>query len=655
METKKLIVERIPASIKKIEERQVLMVRSKVRVAAYCRVSTADESQKGSFLQQKQSYTEMIESNPSWELFEIYADEAKSGMSRKNRVQFNKMMDDAEAGCFEYIITKSISRFARCTRDTLECVEKLKHLNPPVGVYFEKEQLDTLDSGNEFILTILAAIAQDESQTISENIRWGIRERFAQGKTVLHPKRVIGFCEGEDGEWAIDEEQAEIVRLIFERYGCGDSLGKIARLLNQMGYKTGRGNRWCSNSIGDILRNELFVGDCMMQKTITIDISKHKSIRNDGYADRYYVRDHHPAIISRAMWERTKLLLFLKSPTIQRIREGRIVRPQNVLNRLSCGNCGHNMIKRAYSARAHEYQAEGKEGEKGFYAFNYAVLRCYHRFEDGIKSKNGRLSAEERAIADARCNSLTYLELAVQQSFMECLCRMKAEYQEKGDKTWFVLAYRRYYQKTEVPKLEEHRKNREQIMEEMEQLRMDSNDLRKKLQTTMLRASKIPIDGISLFRKGEANLKKLVDILKDVKDDVDVLEQTQQYIEALKRLEALYEKLDLIDEAEKNEFSSTEQFDYFLKALSYLPDISEPEMLPFSESIFNTFIASGECHGDEIIYHTYFGVDLKTTGNSRTLEDFIGYRKEGGQEKICYGWEAINNKIGWRSTGKCQK
>lgn len=150
-------------------------------MAAYCRVSTGDESQQTSYTTQRRFYTELIDGKPGWTLAGIYADEAISGTSRVKRKQFNIMMEDALAGRIDYIVTKSISRFARNTVDTLNCVRQLRQLSPPVGIYFEKENIDTLDATGELILTILSALAQDESRSISDNIRWSIQKKFQRG------------------------------------------------------------------------------------------------------------------------------------------------------------------------------------------------------------------------------------------------------------------------------------------------------------------------------------------------------------------------------------------------------------------------------------------------------------------------------------------
>ena len=271
-------VEVIPATKRSVHNGGQLKVQSNIRVAAYCRVSTGDESQQTSYTTQKAFYTNLITNKPGWRFAGIYADEAKSGTSREHREDFNRMMADALDGKLDYIVTKSISRFARNTVDTLNCVRQLRQQNPPVGVYFEKENIDTLDATGELILTILSALAQDESRSISDNIRWSIQKNFQAGKPKIDLNRMLGYDKGENGEWVINPEQAKTVRYIFERYVCGQTANRIAKELNELGRKTVNKKNWSASSVLTVLRNEKYVGDIEMQKTITKDFLTHRSI-----------------------------------------------------------------------------------------------------------------------------------------------------------------------------------------------------------------------------------------------------------------------------------------------------------------------------------------------------------------------------------------
>lgn len=305
-------VDVIPASVRSVQNGGQLKSQTNIRVAAYCRVSTGDESQQTSYTTQKAFYKDLITRKPGWIFAGIYADEAKSGTNREHREEFNRMIKDAMDGKLDYIVTKSISRFARNTIDSLTCTRELRQLKPPVGIYFEKENIDTLDAKGELILTILSALAQDESRSISDNIRWSIQKKFQSGVPHINLKRMLGYELGENKQWVIMPEQAEIIRYIFDRFVKGQTANKIARELNQMEKFTVNGKKWSASSILIVLRNEKYVGDIEMQKTITKDFLTHRSSINKGEAPRYYVKNHHVGIIDRVTWDKVQTMLFEK-------------------------------------------------------------------------------------------------------------------------------------------------------------------------------------------------------------------------------------------------------------------------------------------------------------------------------------------------------
>ena len=279
------------------------------RVAAYCRVSTDEEAQASSFDLQVQHYTEYIGAHDNWLLAGIYADEGISGTQVKHREQFQKMIEDCEAGAIDMIITKSISRFARNTVDCLTTIRKLKALKNPVEIYFEKERLSSLDEKTDMVLNLMASIAQEESRSISANIRWAIRNRMKNGTQKVITAALLGYDTDEDGNMVIISQEAEIVRTIYKSFIQGVHPSLIAIRLNGLGLKTVLGNNWSSGSVKNILRNEKYCGDVLMQKTITIDYLSHASKVNEGEAEQYYIPDHHDPIVSREIWDKAQELL----------------------------------------------------------------------------------------------------------------------------------------------------------------------------------------------------------------------------------------------------------------------------------------------------------------------------------------------------------
>ena len=276
-------VEVIKATKRSIRNPDIVEEGKKLRVAAYCRVSTDDEEQQTSYAKQKEHYTNYINKNPDWELVDIYADEGLSGTTTKHRKEFQRMMQDAESGKIDLILTKSISRFARNTIDTLSWIQRLRNLPNPVQVRFEKEGFESFDFGSEMILTIMSAFAQAESRSISDNVKWSLMQNFKNGKPTINLDRMLGYDMGSNGEWVINEEQAAVVREIYNMYLCGLSAHRIAALMNEKGMLTINGNKWTAKGILHILlRNEKYVGDLTMQKTITVDMLAHKVVKNEG-------------------------------------------------------------------------------------------------------------------------------------------------------------------------------------------------------------------------------------------------------------------------------------------------------------------------------------------------------------------------------------
>lgn len=274
----------------------------KKKVAAYARVSTDTEEQLSSYEAQVDHYTRHIKAKPEWEFAGVYTDEGISATSTKKRDGFNRMVEDALNGKIDLIITKSVSRFARNTVDTLTTVRLLKEKG--IEVFFEKENIYTLDSKGELLITIMSSLAQEESRSISENVTWGQRKRFADGKVNLPYGHFLGYEKGEDGLPKIVEKEAEVVRLIYRLFLEGKTPSGIAKCLTGEGIPTPSGKqRWQYSTVKSILTNEKYKGDALLQKVFTVDFLTKKRKINEGEVPQYYVENSHPAIISRETFD----------------------------------------------------------------------------------------------------------------------------------------------------------------------------------------------------------------------------------------------------------------------------------------------------------------------------------------------------------------
>lgn len=280
----------------------------KRRVVGYARVSTDKDEQFTSYEAQITYYTNYIMSRDDWQFINIYTDEGISGTSTKKRIGFQRMIKDASKGKFDLIITKSISRFARNTLDSLEAIRKLK--NKGVEIYFEKENIWTLDSKGELLITIMSSIAQEESRSISQNVTWGIRESMKQGKAYVPFKVFLGYDRGINGEMIINEKQAKIVKRIYAYAIQNRSPYSIAKILeNEHVEFSPNVYKWYPSTIISILKNEKYKGDAIRQKTYTKDYLTKEKCFNNGEIPKYYIHNHHPAIISSDIFDRLQISL----------------------------------------------------------------------------------------------------------------------------------------------------------------------------------------------------------------------------------------------------------------------------------------------------------------------------------------------------------
>ncbi len=284
--------------------------KRKLNVCAYCRVSTDMDTQALSYELQVQNYTEYIASNDEWEFAGIYADRGISGTSLKHRDEFNKMIADCRAGKIDLIITKAVTRFARNVLDCISTIRMLKQLDPPVGVFFETERINTLDTTSETYLGLISLFAQGESESKSESLKWSYIRRWKRGTGIYPTWSLLGYDVDENGKWVIVEEEAELVRIIYDMYLTGYSSPQIAEILTRSGIPTATNkNTWSSGAVLGILRNEKYCGDVLCQKTIAMDIFSHKSVKNLGQKPQYFIEGHHDEIVTKDDWQRVQLLI----------------------------------------------------------------------------------------------------------------------------------------------------------------------------------------------------------------------------------------------------------------------------------------------------------------------------------------------------------
>lgn len=334
----------IPASRTK---RSAEEEKKKIRVAAYCRVSTEQEEQLGSFENQVKYYTELINNTPDWVMTGIFADEGISGTGTKKRQGFQNMIKACREGKVDRVITKSISRFARNTADCLHYSRELKDLGIPI--FFEKEGIDTMAASGELLFTILSSLAQEESRNISENTTWGIRSKFKQGVPMINTGNFMGYDKDENGKLVINPEQAKVVKRIFREFLEGWSTREIAQRLNREKIPGVSGKaKWNGFTIERMLQNEKYKGDLLMQKTFTADYLTKKMVENNGERDQYYVQGNHEAIVSPDDWEAAQYELkrregFMESHGIKEISS---LTGTAFYNKVYCGKCGCKMQRR---------------------------------------------------------------------------------------------------------------------------------------------------------------------------------------------------------------------------------------------------------------------------------------------------------------------
>lgn len=347
----------------------------KLKVAAYARVSTEQDEQQSSYEAQVDYYGKYIRSNPAWEFVGIYADEGITGTNTKKRDGFNRMVADAKAGKIDLILTKSISRFARNTVDTLQTVRELSALK--IEVIFEKEGIRTLDKQCEVMLTIMSSLAQEESRSISENVRWGMQKSMQDGNISLPYKRFLGYKKGEDGRPEIVPEEAEIIRDIYRMFLDGKTIRTIADILTERGIKTPGGkDRWSVSTVKSILSNEKYKGDALRQKTYTVDYLSKTVRKNNGEVKQYYVSNSHEAIIDEDTFNLVQAELERRSNFRSALRDNSIFS-----TKIICGECGYFYGRKVLHSNSKKHRK--------------VVWYCNHRYDGDEKCASPSISESD--------------------------------------------------------------------------------------------------------------------------------------------------------------------------------------------------------------------------------------------------------------------
>lgn len=368
-------------TITKIEEIESVGPAKKIRVAAYCRVSSSSDDQLISLETQKAHYETYIRANPEWEFAGLYYDEGISGTKTSKREGLLSMLKDCGRGKIDYIVTKSISRFARNTLDCLRYIRQLKEKNIPV--FFEKENINTMDSKGEVLLTIMASLAQQESESLSKNVKLGMQFRFQKGEVRVNHNRFMGYTKDEDGHLIIEPAGAEIVKRIYREYLQGASLKQIGDGLMKDGILTGAGKpKWRPESVKKILKNEKYIGDALLQKTYTVDVLTKKRVKNNGIVPQYYVENSHEPIIPRDLYMQVQEEMLRRSNLHSGVnRKKRIYSSKYALSSIVyCSKCGEIYRRVAWN----------NHGKRS------TVWRCVNRVEHGPDCCNAPTVKEEK-------------------------------------------------------------------------------------------------------------------------------------------------------------------------------------------------------------------------------------------------------------------
>lgn len=492
-------------------------IKPKLKVAAYCRVSTDSDEQATSYEAQMEHYTNYIKKNDEWEFAGIFADDGISGTNTKKREEFNRMIEECMAGNIDMIITKSISRFARNTLDCLKYIRQLKEKNIPV--FFEKENINTMDSKGEVLLTIMASLAQQESESLSKNVKLGLQFRYQNGEVQVNHNRFMGYTKDENGHLIIDSAQAEIVKRIYREYLQGASLKQIGVGLEVDGILTAAGNaKWRPETIKKILQNEKYIGDALLQKTYTVDVLTKKRVKNNGIVPQYYVENDHEAIIPRNLYMQVQEEMLRRANLHSgKQRKKRVYSSKYALSSIVyCPKCGDIYRRIAWNNR-------GKHS---------IVWRCCTRVEHGPE----------------KCDAPTIQESELQAAVIQAIN------QTLGDKDSVITALQENVETVILQEDESSAENIEASLEELQKellKRANSKKDYNSIADEIYRLRDLKQNALVESAEGEG-LKKRIAEMREFLDSqpTEVLEYDEQLVRRL------VEKVTVYDERFEVEFKS---------------------------------------------------------------------------------------------------
>lgn len=413
-------VTKIPASISRYTSAPI-NAPVKRRVAAYARVSTDHEEQLTSYEAQVSYYTDYIKEHADWEFVKVYADEGLSGCSTAKREGFRQMVADALAGRLDLIITKSVSRFARNTVDSLSTIRELKEHN--VECFFEKENIWTFDGRGELLISIMSSLAQEESRSISENVIWGQRKRMADGKPNVPFGRFLGYDKGPGGKLVVNEAEAEIVREIYSLFLTGLTPHTIAKRLTERGIKTPAGkDKWHSNTVKSILTNEKYKGDALLQKTYTSDFLTKKKKINHGEIPMYYVEGSHEGIVTPEIFEAVQVEMERRQS-----QKSRYSGVDILAAKLVCGECGCFYSPKVWHSSDR---------------YRRVVYQCGHKYKDAKRCETPHLTADEiKTVFIQAVNNML-------QNKAEIIANLRASIAEISDMTALMAEHEHFKEET---------------------------------------------------------------------------------------------------------------------------------------------------------------------------------------------------------------